>query len=290
MAASRSPARRATPPTRRSPIRPTPFWRRARSRAAASPTIDDGERTRRPRRARHPDAPEHRRRGEADQDCSAMAAISARRSCRSASDQIWHGGQIVAVVLAETFEAAREAAHRLEVNYAEDTPAASFDSPGATTSPPRMRRRASKTRRSATPRRRLRRGAGHRSMPHYATPTQHHNPIELFTTTCAWADGKLTVVGSAARTSPASSTALAEQLGIDPDDDPCRLALYRRRLRLARVADPAHGADRGGRAAARPAGQAGRDPRAGLHDRHLPRRDAAPPASSAPTATASCWR
>ena len=32
-----------------------------------------------------------------------------------ASDQIWHGGQIVAVVLAETFEAAREAAHRLEV-------------------------------------------------------------------------------------------------------------------------------------------------------------------------------
>src|SRR5712671_5360258 len=27
----------------------------------------------------------------------------------------------------------------------------------------------------------------------YATPTQHHNPIELFTTTCAWMDDKLTI-------------------------------------------------------------------------------------------------
>ena len=25
----------------------------------------------------------------------------------------------------------------------------------------------------------------------YATPTQHHNPIELFTTTCVWNDDKL---------------------------------------------------------------------------------------------------
>src|SRR4051794_22784880 len=34
-----------------------------------------------------------------------------------ASDRIQHDGQIVAVVLADTFEAAREAAHRLEVAY-----------------------------------------------------------------------------------------------------------------------------------------------------------------------------
>ena len=27
----------------------------------------------------------------------------------------------------------------------------------------------------------------------YATPTQHHNPIELFTTTCAWHDDRLTI-------------------------------------------------------------------------------------------------
>src|SRR5438105_12073450 len=46
------------------------------------------------------------------------------------SDRIWHGGQIVAVVLAESFEAAREAAHLLAVSYAPEEPSAGFDSPG----------------------------------------------------------------------------------------------------------------------------------------------------------------
>jgi xanthine dehydrogenase YagR molybdenum-binding subunit len=27
----------------------------------------------------------------------------------------------------------------------------------------------------------------------YATPMQHHNPIELFSTTCAWVDDRLTI-------------------------------------------------------------------------------------------------
>jgi xanthine dehydrogenase YagR molybdenum-binding subunit len=27
----------------------------------------------------------------------------------------------------------------------------------------------------------------------YGTPTQHHNPIELFSTTCAWVDDRLTI-------------------------------------------------------------------------------------------------
>src|SRR5690349_4648813 len=38
------------------------------------------------------------------------------------SADIGHDGQIVAVVVAETFEAAREAAHRVKVNYAEVAP------------------------------------------------------------------------------------------------------------------------------------------------------------------------
>src|SRR6266571_4365350 len=49
------------------------------------------------------------------------------------SDRIWHGGQIVAVVLAENFEAAREAAHRLDINYAPEQAASGFDSPGTET-------------------------------------------------------------------------------------------------------------------------------------------------------------
>jgi xanthine dehydrogenase YagR molybdenum-binding subunit len=33
------------------------------------------------------------------------------------SDRIWHDGQIIAVVVAETFEAAREAANKVEARY-----------------------------------------------------------------------------------------------------------------------------------------------------------------------------
>ena len=52
---------------------------------------------------------------------------------------------------------------------------------------------------------------------HYATPTQHHNPIELFTTACAWADGKLTV-WEPSQNMYGFQNGLAEQLGIQPSD------------------------------------------------------------------------
>src|SRR5258708_7707393 len=48
------------------------------------------------------------------------------------SSRIWHDGQIIAIVLAETFEGAREAAHRVQVTYQEEAPSATFDSPGTT--------------------------------------------------------------------------------------------------------------------------------------------------------------
>src|ERR1700761_2492154 len=51
------------------------------------------------------------------------------------SAQIWHAGQIIAIVLAETFEAAREAANKVEAVYSAETPAATFDSPGANIEP-----------------------------------------------------------------------------------------------------------------------------------------------------------
>src|SRR6185312_1779352 len=47
------------------------------------------------------------------------------------SDHIWHAGQIIAVVVAETPEIAREAAGMVRVRYAAERPAASFDSSGA---------------------------------------------------------------------------------------------------------------------------------------------------------------
>src|SRR5438105_4963766 len=132
-----------------------------------------------------------------------------------ASNQIWHGGQIVAVVLAETFEAAREAAHRLNVTYTVEQPSAGFDSAGATTVAAKdvssnYEDPAVGDAETAFA------GAPVTVDAHYATPTQHHNPIELFTTSCAWADGKLTV-WEGSQNVTGLKNGLAEQLGIDPE-------------------------------------------------------------------------
>ena len=109
-------------------------------------------------------------------------------SIQGLGPEIAHDGQIIALVVAETYEAAREAAYKLKVTYAAGTPSGSFDSPGVT--------EADATKESER----------HKEMPQvgdadpalasadvvvdavYGTPTQHHNPIELFTTTCVWSD------------------------------------------------------------------------------------------------------
>ncbi len=133
-----------------------------------------------------------------------------------ASDQVRHAGQIVAVVLAETFEQASDGAQQLVVAYDADQPSAGFDSPGAETV---LGSVASKIHHD----------------PHvgdaegafaaapvtvdarYATPTQHHNPMELFTTTCSWDGGRLTV-WEPTQNVYGIRFGLAAQLGIDPDD------------------------------------------------------------------------
>jgi xanthine dehydrogenase YagR molybdenum-binding subunit len=130
-----------------------------------------------------------------------------------ASDQVLYNGQIVAVVVADSQEAAQEAADRLDIAYAEQTPSATFDSPGAETV---AMKDVSKTHEdpqvgdaaSAFA------SAPVRIDAQYATPTQHHNPIELFTTVCAWNDDRLTVWESSQNVW-GFRYGLAEQLGID---------------------------------------------------------------------------
>ena len=68
----------------------------------------------------------------------------------------------------------------------------------------------------------------------YATPTQHHNPIELFTTTCVWNDDKLTIY-EPSQFVYGLKNGVAQQLGIDPDKVRVGQPLRRRRLRLARA-------------------------------------------------------
>jgi xanthine dehydrogenase YagR molybdenum-binding subunit len=130
------------------------------------------------------------------------------------SDRVWHDGQIIGVVVAETFEIARDAAARVHVQYAKEQPSASFDSIGVQEE--------------------VREPGEHKDYElgdvdaafsaaevtvdaRYETPTQHHNPIELFTTTCAWSNGKLTIWEPSQFVYGLRNN-VAKQLGIDPAD------------------------------------------------------------------------
>lgn len=138
-----------------------------------------------------------------------------------ASDQVQHDGQIVALVVAETFEAAREAAHRLRIEYAAEAPSATFDSPGVETASAESASREGEQPGEEKPKV----GDAQAALAaapvtidqRYATPIQHHNPIELYTTACAWDDGKLTV-WEPSQNMHGFKNGLAEQLGIAPSD------------------------------------------------------------------------
>ena len=129
------------------------------------------------------------------------------------SNQIWHDGQIIGVVVAETYEAAREAAHRSKVSYDEEVPSATFDSPGVSTEPHKAAREPDPSKGDAE--------EAYAKAPvkfegHYATPAQHHNPIELFTITCEWKDGKLTIY-EPSQFMWGTKASAAKQLKLDPD-------------------------------------------------------------------------
>ena len=105
-------------------------------------------------------------------------------------DHVWHAGQIIGVVVAQTYEAAREAAHAVIVRYDVEAPSATFDSPGTTQEqrPPREHKDFVVGEADAAFA-----AAAVRVDERYGTPTQHHNAIELFSPTAAWHDGSLTV-------------------------------------------------------------------------------------------------
>jgi xanthine dehydrogenase YagR molybdenum-binding subunit len=109
------------------------------------------------------------------------------------SRQIWHDGQVMALVVAETFQAAEEAAAKVVAEYRAEPPSADLDAAGTETidaagkvamldEDPQAGDFESAY--AAAP---IQLGA------EYRTPTQTHNPIELFSTTAWWSDGKLTI-------------------------------------------------------------------------------------------------
>jgi xanthine dehydrogenase YagR molybdenum-binding subunit len=140
----------------------------------------------------------------------------AATSIQKLGPEIFHEGQIIAMVLADSYEAAREAAYKVSAAYAADAPSATFGSDGL------QEEDATKV------------SQQHKSVPNtgdaqaalgaadvvieaeYSTPTQHHNPMELFSTTCAWSGDQLTV-HEPSQFVYGLKNGVAQRLGIDAD-------------------------------------------------------------------------
>ena len=132
------------------------------------------------------------------------------------SPEIAHEGQIVAVVLAETFEAAREAAHLVKVSYTAAVPTATFDSPGTTAARAKGQLSQFKEDPAVGDFAKAFEQAEVKVTSSYETPTQHHNSMELFATSCVWNGDSLTIY-EPSQYVYGLKNAVADQLGIDAD-------------------------------------------------------------------------
>ena len=130
------------------------------------------------------------------------------------NDRIWHDGQIIAIVVADSFEAAREAANKVDVTYVQEPPSAGFDSPGIETAPRQTDSGAEPKKGDAEA---SFASAAVKIDARYSTPTQHHNPIELFTTTCSWEGPRLTIF-EPSQFMWGTKTSAAARLNLDPNN------------------------------------------------------------------------
>ncbi|HVV61487.1 MAG TPA: xanthine dehydrogenase family protein molybdopterin-binding subunit [Pseudolabrys sp.] len=131
-------------------------------------------------------------------------------SIQNLGPKIQHDGQIVAMVVADTFEAAREAAYKVKIAYEAETPSASFDAKGASESPVKSKLPQAGDAAKAFD------DAEIKFEAEYGTPTQHHNPIELFTTTAVWNNDELTVY-EPSQFMYGLKNQTAKRVGIKPD-------------------------------------------------------------------------
>ncbi|MCI0599813.1 MAG: xanthine dehydrogenase family protein molybdopterin-binding subunit [Beijerinckiaceae bacterium] len=130
------------------------------------------------------------------------------------SNKIWHDGQIVAMAVAETYEAAREAAFRVKISYRASPASVSLDAAGTET-----RALSGITSGYVDPATgdaaAALAAAEVRIYADYETAAQHHNPIELFATLCVW-DGPDLTIYEPSQTVGGLQHGIAQQLGIDP--------------------------------------------------------------------------
>ena len=137
-------------------------------------------------------------------------------SIQSLGPEVQFGGQIIAVVVADTFELASEAAHKVKVSYAESKPAATFGSEGLTEQDATKVSKEHRHLPEAGDAKAAIAGADVTIEAEYGTPTQHHNPIELFATTCTWSGEHLTVY-EPSQFVYGLKNGVAQRLGIEPE-------------------------------------------------------------------------
>ncbi len=132
-----------------------------------------------------------------------------------ASAEIRHAGQIVAVVVGDTPEAAQAGVDSLRVGYAAQPHAARLEDAGVQAIPLGALREDHEDRCVGD----LEAGLASAAQvvdQRYATPIQHHNPIELPGTICLWS-GEDVTVWEPTRFVGAVRHGLAAQLGIAPE-------------------------------------------------------------------------
>ncbi len=99
------------------------------------------------------------------------------------SRKIWHDGQVMALVVAETFQAAEEAAAKVKAEYRTEPPSADLDSPNTETIDAAGKVAMLDEDPKAGDFDSAYAAAAVQLGAEYRTPTQTHNPIELFSTT-----------------------------------------------------------------------------------------------------------
>ncbi|GHD05034.1 xanthine dehydrogenase family protein molybdopterin-binding subunit [Tianweitania populi] len=129
---------------------------------------------------------------------------------------ILHDGQPLALVIAETFEASQEAAQAIRVDYAAEQPSATFDAQGTETVAAKEASEQFEEDVAAGDFEAAFAAAPVTIDQRYSTPTQHHNPIELFSTTAVW-DGDGLTVHEPSQNVTGWKVELAHQLRMEPE-------------------------------------------------------------------------
>lgn len=132
------------------------------------------------------------------------------------SSRVAYDGQIIGLVLAETFEAAVEAAHLVQVTYAAESPSAVIGSEGLKIQAATSAKKTHEDPKVGDAERAFSQ-AEYKIDKTYTTPAEHHNAIELFSTSCVWNGAQLTVY-EPSQTTYGLKFGLAQQLGVDPDN------------------------------------------------------------------------